>query len=200
MNFVKRSLMAAACAGVALVAVSSLSAQTKRAAGKPTATPPAAKATAAAGPKITVLDLEGLKKVLKPAGDKPLMINFWATWCDPCVAEFPDLVKIDQLYKGKIDFVTISLDDLEDIGTAVPKFLTRMKADMPAYLLHADNDAAIAAVSPDWAGNLPLTVIYKPSGEVAYMRKGAIHIDDVTLELDKLVGAQSKATSSASRQ
>ena len=200
MSLIRSSVAAAACALLGLVAVCSVSAQTKRGTGTTAVKPSGAKAAPSVGPKITVLDLEGFKKLLKPASSKPLMINFWATWCDPCVAEFPDLVKIDQLYKGKIDFVTVSLDDLADIETEVPKFLTKMKAGMPAYLLHADNDAAIAAVSADWAGNLPLTIIYKPSGELVYMRKGAIHIDDVTLELDKLVRTQNKAAAPASQQ
>ena len=131
--------------------------------------------------------MEGLRKLLKP-NDRPLMINFWATWCDPCREEFPDLVKLDKAYKGKIDFVTVSLDDLAEIDRDVPKFLKSMKATMPAYLLRAaDESAAIALVSADWAGNLPLTILYKPNGETAYMRKGKVHIDDVSLALDKLL-------------
>ena len=171
---------AALCIGLALACCGASVAQSR-------SKRPRQPVRAAAGPKITVLDNEGLKKLLKP-GSKPLMINFWATWCDPCREEFPDLVRLNKQYKGKIDFVTISLDDLADIDRDVPKFLKEMKADMPAYLLHAaDVDAAIALVSADWAGNLPLTIVFKPSGETGYIRKGKIHIDDVTLALDKLL-------------
>jgi thiol-disulfide isomerase/thioredoxin len=142
---------------------------------------------AVAGPKVTKIDIEGLKKLLKP-GDKPLMINFWATWCDPCREEFPDLVKIDAAYKGKIDFITISLDDLAEINRDVPKFLNQNKAEMPAYLLKTpDEDAAISLVTPEWGGNLPLTIIFKPTGETAYLRKGKIHSEEVTAEIDKLI-------------
>jgi thiol-disulfide isomerase/thioredoxin len=145
------------------------------------------KASAKAARKVTVIDIEGLRKVLKP-GSKPLMINFWATWCDPCREEFPDLVKIDTLYKGKIDFITVTLDTPDEATAAVPKFLSLMKATMPTYLLHTpDEDAAISLVTPDWAGNLPLTIIYKPTGETAYLKKGKVHIDDVSLAIDKLL-------------
>jgi thiol-disulfide isomerase/thioredoxin len=144
-------------------------------------------AQVAAGPKVTRIDIEGLKKLLKP-GEKPLMINFWATWCDPCREEFPDLVKIDAAYKGKIDFITISLDDLAEINRDVPKFLNENKAQMPAYLLKTpDEDAAISLVSAEWSGNLPLTIIFKPTGETAYLRKGKIHPEDVKAEIDKLI-------------
>ena len=98
-------------------------------------------------PKVTQIDGVALSNLLKPNG-KPLLINFWATWCDPCREEFPDLVKIDTEYTGKLDFITVSLDDLADINGDVPKFLASMKAEMPAYLLKTtDEDAAISSVS-----------------------------------------------------
>lgn len=152
--------------------------------------PVAPKPKANAGPKVTAVDLNGLKALLKP-GDKPRLINFWATWCDPCREEFPDVVKIDAAYKGKIDLVTVSLDDFVDINTAVPKFLAGMKATMPAYLLHTlDEDAAIeaiSAISPDFQGNLPFTILLKPTGELAYSKNGKIKPLALTAEIDKLL-------------
>lgn len=69
------------------------------------------------------IDLDGLRALLKRDNSHLLAVNFWATWCDPCREEFPDLVKIDAEYGPKgLDFVTISLDDLKDIKTEVPKF------------------------------------------------------------------------------
>ncbi len=109
-------------------------------------------------PKVTQIDDAALKNLLKREGEtaKPLLINFWATWCDPCREEFPDLVKIDADYKGKIDFITVSLDDLAEINRDVPKFLAEMKAEMPAYLLKtASEEIAIASVSKQWQGGLP---------------------------------------------
>jgi thiol-disulfide isomerase/thioredoxin len=153
------------------------SAQTKRTAKKPVVT----------GPTVTRIDIEGLKKLLKPNG-KPLLINFWATWCDPCREEFPDLVKIDLAYKGKIDFVTVSLDDLADIKTVVPKFLRDMKAEMPAYLLSTpDENEAITLVSKNWAGNLPLTVLFYKDGTTAFEKNGKVRHDVLTSEIDKVL-------------
>lgn len=139
------------------------------------------------GPKVTQIDIEGLRKLIKPNG-KPLLINFWATWCDPCREEFPDLVKIDAAYKGKIDFVTVSLDDLADINTSVPKFLGEMKAEMPAYLLKTpDEGAAIALVSESWSGNLPMTILIKADGVTSYRKMGKVKADILTAEIDKLL-------------
>ena len=176
--------------GAALVVTFCYPAAAQKAGKSTRATPK--KAARIVGPKVTKIDIEGLRALLKPTA-RPLMINFWATWCDPCREEFPDLVKLDKAYKGKIDFITVSLDDLADIDRDVPKFLREMKAEMPAFLLRtADESAAIALVSKDWAGNLPLTVLFNQSGDVAYMRAGKIHPETVTAEIDKLLIALPK--------
>jgi thiol-disulfide isomerase/thioredoxin len=137
--------------------------------------------------KVTQIDEKGIKTALKPNG-KPLLVNFWATWCDPCREEFPDLVKLDAEYKGKIDFITVSLDDLEEIKRAVPKFLAEQKAEMPAYLLKVDDEGAvISSIAKDWSGGLPFTILYNEKGEIAYFRQGKVKTDAVKAEIEKLL-------------
>ncbi len=140
--------------------------------------------------KTTQIDEIALKNLLKPNG-KPILINFWATWCDPCREEFPDLVKIDADYRGKIDLIIISLDDLAEINRDVPKFLGEMKAEMPSYLLKtANEDAAIASVSKDWQGGLPFTILLNEKGETVYFRQGKFKPDILRNALDKLVNSK----------
>lgn len=136
--------------------------------------------------KVTQLDAAGLKNLLKPNG-KPLLVNFWATWCEPCREEFPDLVKIDGDFRGKIDFFTVSLDDSAEITTSVPRFLESMKAEMPAYLLKVpDEGEVISAVAKDWQGGLPFTILYNQKGEIAYFKQGKIKIEILKAEIEKL--------------
>jgi thiol-disulfide isomerase/thioredoxin len=135
--------------------------------------------------KVTQIDEVGLKNLLKPNG-RPLLVNFWATWCEPCREEFPDLVKINSEYKGKIDFITVSLDDYVDLDGDVTKFLTQMKAEMPAFLLKTkDEDAAIRAVSPDWQGALPFTIMYDANGKTIYTRMGKVNPTILKQSIDK---------------
>lgn len=142
---------------------------------------------AAGGPKITLIDADGLKALLK-TNDRPLLINFWATWCDPCREEFPDLGKIDSEFRGKIDFITVSLDDLDDIATSVPKFLRDVGSEIPAYLLNTpDEDAAISLVSKTWAGNLPMTVLFDKTGNMFYVRNGKVRYESLRDKLNALL-------------
>lgn len=169
----------AICASLTLMLICGASAQAKRT--------PSKRAATAVAPVVTRIDIEGLRSLIKPKG-KPLLINFWATWCDPCRAEFPELVEVNEKYKGKIDFVTVSLDDLAEIRTSVPKFLREVKATMPAYLLKTpDESAAISLVAKDWSGNLPMTVLFSASGDAAYTRMGIIKKDVLMAEIDKLL-------------
>ena len=136
-------------------------------------------------PGVTQIDDEKIKQLLKPGG-KPLLVNFWATWCGPCREEFPDLVKIDEEYKGKIDFITITLDFEEELTTGVPKFLSEMKAEMPTYLLtSADENTLISSISKDWSGALPFTILYNEKGEITYSRQGKVDPETLKGEIEK---------------
>ncbi|MEK6282469.1 MAG: TlpA disulfide reductase family protein [Acidobacteriota bacterium] len=141
---------------------------------------------------VKAIDLEGLKVVLKRDASRPLLVNFWATWCDPCREEFPDLVKIDNEYRSKgLDFIAISLDDLAEIKTEVPKFLRAMGAKMPAYLLNvSDPEPAIKLVDPQWSGALPATVLYNGKGEIVFKYFGRVKPDELRAAIDKEVGSK----------
>ncbi len=140
-------------------------------------------------PVVSAIDTDKLKIMLTEQRERPLLINFWATWCDPCRDEFPDLVKIDREYRPRsLDFVTISLDDFSEIKTEVPKFLGLMKATMPAYLLNVpDPEPAITAVDPRWSGSLPATFLYNAKGEVVYKHFGRVDPNELRAAIDKLV-------------
>jgi thiol-disulfide isomerase/thioredoxin len=147
--------------------------------------------------KIKVIDMDGLKKAVKPNG-KPLLVNFWATWCDPCREEFPELVKLHETYKGKVDIITISLDDLAELDRDVPAFLAEMKATMPAYLLHTpDENAAIALLTTNtkWTGSLPMTALIRADGKNAYVKLGKIKYAVVSAEIDKVLAPTPAAVS-----
>jgi thiol-disulfide isomerase/thioredoxin len=150
--------------------------------------------TRAAVPPIEVreIDLEGLRVLLKRDNSRPLAVNFWATWCDPCREEFPDLVKINAEYGPKgLDFITITLDDLKDIKTEVPKFLREMRAPMPAYLLNvSDPEPSIKLVDSEWGGALPATFLYNHKGEIVFKHFGRVKPEELRAAIDKLVSGE----------
>lgn len=148
--------------------------------------------TISAKPKVTQIDETVIRNLLKPQG-KPLLVNFWATWCEPCREEFPDLVKIHADYKERIDLITISLDFPEDIDTIVPQFLSEMKAEMPTFLLISkDESTVISSIKKDWNGGLPFTVLYNQEGAIAYAKEGIFKSTVLRSEIDKLLSSEKK--------
>lgn len=143
---------------------------------------------------VCEIDLDGLKKLLQrdPKDTRPLLVNFWATWCDPCREEFPDLVKLYADYSAKrLNFVAVSLDDILDIKTAVPKFLKEMNATMPVVLLNvSDPEPAIHAVDEKWDGQLPATFLYDKDGKVVFKYFGRIKPEELRSAIDKAVGGK----------
>ena len=138
------------------------------------------------------VNTQELLNLLKRDGSRPLLVNYWATWCEGCRDEFPDLVKIDKQYRSKgLDFIAITLDDLKDINTEVPKFLRKMRATMPVYLLNvADPEPAINAVDREWGGALPATFLYNAKGEVVYKHVGRFNADELRAAIEKEVGSR----------
>ena len=177
-------------------AAADLSAQTKgkKSAAKKLVAKKTSAVPAADLPKVAAVDVAALQNLLKREGDaKPLLINFWATWCAPCVEEFPDLVKISNDYQGKIDVITVTLDELAEINTSVPQFLAKMKATMPTYLLKTtDENAAIETISKDWQGGLPFTILYDGKGTTIYSKQAKFVPDVLRRQIDALLSQKAE--------
>jgi thiol-disulfide isomerase/thioredoxin len=145
-------------------------------------------------PDVREIDLDGLKTLLRrdPKDTRPLLVNFWATWCDSCREEFPDLVKIDNDYRTKgLNFVAVSLDEVTEIKTEVPKFLQSMNATMPNVLLNIiDPEPAIHFVDAMWDGQLPATFLYDKEGKVVYKHFGRIKPEELRAALDKVMSGK----------
>ena len=133
---------------------------------------------------IEEIDEAGIKALLANDSDKLRLINVWATWCGPCVLEYPDFVEIHRMYKGRdFEFISLSADRLEHKDQAL-KFLTEKNSALTNYIFTNDDKyALIEAIDPDWNGALPYTVMVEPGGKRAYRVEGTID----PLELKKAI-------------
>jgi peroxiredoxin len=130
--------------------------------------------------KLDTINAAGIVKVIKGKSDQLRMINLWATWCGPCVAEFNDLITLNRLYRDRgLEFVSISADDLGN-KDKVLKFLQRKQASGVNYI-YADDDKykMIEAVDPKWDGALPYTLLVDPDGKIVYTHQGAINFEEL---------------------
>ena len=126
------------------------------------APPPAAITTEAAW-----INLEELQQLVSEENDQVVVVNFWATWCEPCREEFPDFIRFYNRYTGRgLTLLAVSLDSPRVRDTLVKEFLAEQRPPFPVFQKTAgDDDAFINAIDPDWSGALPATFIYDRSGQ-----------------------------------
>lgn len=138
---------------------------------------------------VEMIDLDGIRQLLKNDSDKLRLINVWATWCGPCVSEFPELIKINRMYRHR-DFEMITLSaDTPEINDRVLKFLKKNYASNKNYHFSGtDKYALIEAVDKDWPGALPYTLLVKPGGEIIYTKLGIIDPLEVKKVIVEYVG------------
>jgi thiol-disulfide isomerase/thioredoxin len=134
---------------------------------------------------LETIDETGVRALARNEGGKKLrLLNVWATWCGPCVIEFPDLVSIHRIYRGRdFEVVTVNADEAAQREKAL-EFLKMQQASTRNYAFdEGDPYALIEAVDPKWQGALPHTIVVAPGGEVVYRSDGAFD----TLKLRKAI-------------
>ncbi len=130
------------------------------------AAPQAAKTVAPRDPEM--IDMQAYQRLLEQYHGKPLLVNFWATWCEPCRHEYPMLNELAKQYAPQgLKVVGVSLDDDGDL-ILMRRFLARYKPIFPNYRKKAGGiEAFTQAVLPGWTGSLPVSIFYGKDGQQA---------------------------------
>jgi peroxiredoxin len=129
---------------------------------------------------VDMIDEAGIRELLKNDSKKLRLINVWATWCGPCVSEFPDFITINRMYRGRdFEFVTVSADDPTH-KEKVLTFLQGKQASNKNYLFSVDDKyKLIEAIDPKWQGALPYSILVEPGGKIVYGKQGQINVAEM---------------------
>jgi len=111
-----------------------------------------------------------LKPLLEKKNGKTYVVNFWATWCAPCVKELPAFEKINKVYSNKnVEVLLVSLDFPKQVKKRLIPFINQKKVRSKVVLLDDVNeDFWIKAIDSSWSGALPATIIYSEKGRAFY--------------------------------
>lgn len=132
---------------------------------------------------IDVYDYDGLKPLIYRDDDKIHVVNFWATWCAPCVKEMPYFEAIQKKYKNSgVEVLLVSLDFPNTYDTKLKPFIK--KHDLQSKVVafdDTDQNRWIPAIDKNWSGALPATIIYK--GDQRHFYEKSFTQDELETEL-----------------
>jgi thiol-disulfide isomerase/thioredoxin len=136
-----------------------------------------------AAPSIVGSTIDGERFSTIDFAGRPVVLNFWATWCPPCLAELPDLERAFQSYGDRVAFVGLTLES--GSPQEVAEVVRRYKLTYPIVLPHPRVQQAYKVTS------FPTTVILGPDGKVVHSHAGSVDFDILTRELRPYLAGQS---------
>lgn len=137
-----------------------------------------------AAPSLELRDLKGAPHKLEEYRGKPVVLNFWATWCGPCAAEMPLLTEMQKRYQGRVLFIAASIDD-DDMKPQIEAFIKKHQGDALTVMMGATldslHDFGLEQVMPG-------TVFIDAEGNIVDRLSGALKRTDLQKRLRKLTG------------
>ncbi|WP_400077313.1 redoxin domain-containing protein [Winogradskyella sp. R77965] len=136
---------------------------------------------------LDIYDYDGIEPLINIKDDKIHVVNFWATWCAPCVKELPYFEAIHQNYKDKnVEVLLVSLDFPRDYDKKLKPFMKTQNIQSKVVALDDTNmNRWLPMVSEDWSGALPATIIY--SGEKRQFYEKSFTKEELESELKQFL-------------
>jgi thiol-disulfide isomerase/thioredoxin len=133
---------------------------------------------------LNKIDETGIQEMKENSSEKLRLINVWATWCAPCIIEYPDLLLLQRYYGNRaFEFVSVSADSPEKFDDVLD-FLNSKNSAIDNYIFDTDDKyALIECIDPDWNGALPYTLLIEPGGKLVYSNQGVVDL----LELKRVI-------------
>jgi len=134
-------------------------------------------------PDFTVTDIDGNEiKLSEFTGKKPVIVNFWASWCEPCKSEMPDYELMYKQYGDQVEFIMINTLDNDTVDAAM-KFINDNGFTFPVYFDTIDNNAAIV----NGINSYPTSYFYGIDGYMAVAQRGALTAEYIQIGIDMIL-------------
>jgi thiol-disulfide isomerase/thioredoxin len=134
---------------------------------------------------LETIDDAGIKALVANAdSNKYRLINVWATWCAPCIAEIPELVEMNRMYRKRpFELITITMDDMDRKDAALGVLKEQHVSSKNLIYSGEDKDKLVESLDKQWEGPPPYTLLVAPGGKIVYRKLGAFD----ALEVKKVI-------------
>jgi thiol-disulfide isomerase/thioredoxin len=143
---------------------------------------------------LKVVEPKDIKDLIAANKGKVVFLNFFATYCVPCHAEFPDIIKLQTKYKDSLQVVEISMNDRTDAAekTELSKYLAEVKPPFQVYIASSTDDQYYKDVDARWATSeaLPMTMIFDRDGKEAHFYQKALSLAEMERDVTPLLAAK----------
>jgi thiol-disulfide isomerase/thioredoxin len=144
-------------------------------------------ATAALGEEVEVVSAEQVQALIAENEGSVVVVNFWATWCPPCLKEFPDLIDVHEQKRSRgVAVLAVSMNAADETQD-VDEFLHKFAPSFPVYRAASVDEAFFNGIVQPWYGELPITLVYDAAGALRHYHRKAIMRDELSAELDALL-------------
>jgi thiol-disulfide isomerase/thioredoxin len=140
-------------------------------------------------PEVVVATLQQVQDAIRKPGARAVLVNVWATFCDPCRDEMPDLLRVFRARQARgLRLVLVSADpDDEDGRTAAARYLATLKVDFPSYVKTGDDMAFIDGLDRRWSGALPASFLFDGQGKIRQFWSGQVTAAQIEPKIDELL-------------
>jgi thiol-disulfide isomerase/thioredoxin len=141
-------------------------------------------------PQLRPVTAKQVRALVADNKGKVVVVNFWATWCPPCVREFPALIKAYEQYHGKgVNMFAVSMNSPEE-KAEIEDFLKTHKPTFPVYLKDAQDEKFNEGVLKGWFGEMPMTLVFDAKGKRVLAHSAEITYEKLSSTLDPLLPPQ----------
>jgi thiol-disulfide isomerase/thioredoxin len=148
---------------------------------------PSGQRAVAKAPPLLVANLQQVQEAIRKPGARAVLVNVWATFCEPCREEMPDLLRVFRARQARgLRLVLVSADD-EDRRAEAQRILGELGVNFPTYLKTGDDMAFINGIDRRWSGALPASFLFDGQGQIRQFWPGQVTAAEVGPKIDELL-------------
>jgi len=152
-----------------------------------------AEATVKNVPTVKTVTAKQVNALVNERKGKVVVVNFWASWCPPCLREFPAIIKAYNQYHAKgLDVVAVSMNSPEEMAD-LKEFLQKYKPPFPIYRADTEDGTFYEGMVKQWFGEMPLTLVFNTAGENVLTQRKEITYEELSSKAQALLPPERKA-------